>query len=178
MVLNDVEIEDLVAEMGLISPFVSSKTGNPSWGLSSFGYDLTLSNEFIRFHDGVILDPCNPDTMEVSRVRCTTLSFIIQPKEFVLASTNETIIMPDNLIGQICDKSTLARCGIDVKNTVIEPGFKGQVTLEITNNNNVPVRLYPNRGIAQILFLSGNPCRSPYNESSKYQNQVGVTLPR
>lgn len=178
MVLADFEIRELCLNEDLITPFVQSKTGNPSYGLSSYGYDLTLGNGFIGFDGGTsVLDPTDPSS--VRSTESTSDDFVILgPKAFILAHTKETIKMPQNLIAQICDKSTLARCGIDVKNTVIEPGFIGQITLEITNNNNVPVKLYVGRGIAQILFFRGKSCTNPYNSKSKYQFQKGVTLPR
>lgn len=178
MVLADHEISKRCLQEDLITPFVPHKTGNPSFGLSSYGYDLTLGQEFVRFtSDTRTLDPTDPKTFECVKFRFHDF-FIIRPREFVLAHTVETFKMPSNLIAQICDKSTLARCGIDVKNTVIEPGFVGQITLEITNNNNVPVKLHIGKGIAQVVFFHGEPCKQPYNSASKYQFQTGVTLPR
>jgi dCTP deaminase len=180
VVLADHEIKELCRSSNLIHPFAGEKTGNPSYGLSSFGYDLTLGATFVEFLDHCeLVDPTKPEDLTTDTLEFTAREFfIIEPKKFVLAHTNETISMPNDLIAQICDKSTLARCGIDVKNTVIEPGFVGQITLEITNNNNVPVKLYTNRGIAQILFFRGQPCLNPYGKDSKYQYQKGVTLPK
>jgi dCTP deaminase len=177
--LADHEIKELCLHKDLITPFIDKKTGNPSYGLSSMGYDLTLGPEFVIYLPGTkLLDPAAVDPLDCLRYTITDDFFILHPQSFVLGHTIETVKMPNNLLAQICDKSTLARCGIDVKNTVIEPGFVGQITLEITNNNNVPVKMYINRGIAQIVFFEGKDCLNPYNTQSKYQYQKGVTLPK
>lgn len=178
MPLADYEIRALCQSDDLITPFIDKKTGNPSYGLSSYGYDLTLGAGFIEYRSTTkLLDPIQLDP--AASFKFNEWEFIIlMPGQFILAHTVETVRMPNNLLGKICDKSTLARCGIDVKNTVIEPGFVGQITLEITNGNNIPVKLHVGKGIAQIIFYPGEPCETPYGETSKYQNQTGVTLPK
>ena len=102
--------------------------------------------------------------------------FILRSGEFVLAHTLETFKIPDNVTGLIKDKSTYARLGVAVQNTVLEAGWYGQPTLDISNHSPRPVVLLVGWGVAQIQFYQGEPCNSPY--VGKYQGQGGVTLPR
>jgi dCTP deaminase len=105
--------------------------------------------------------------------------FVLRPREFVLAHTIETLDMPRDCLGLVKDKSSLARCGLTVQNTVLEPGWRGQITLEIYNNGPRPVLLRAGQGIAQVIFERGEPCLVSYaDRQGKYQDQRGVTLPR
>lgn len=178
MLLNDRQITDL-AEQGMIAPFAPALVSTGlSRGLSSFGYDVTLSDEFALYQsDDEAIDPHRISEDDVHRFRAARWS--LGPGEFLLGRTVETVTLPRHVTGLVCDKSTYARCGITLQNTVIEAGFSGTITLEITNHNCRPVILRAGEGIAQILFLTGYPCAVSYStRGGKYMNQVGVELPR
>lgn len=182
MILNDARITGLAAG-GMITPFVAASTRGPggtSFGLSSFGYDIRLGNEFVtyRTNNDVPLDPARELTEEEIR-RTVAPEFVLRPNSFVLACTLETLSIPRDCLGLVKDKSSLARFGITLQTTVLEPGWTGQVTLEIYNNNPRPVLLRAGQGIAQVIFERGDPCHVSYaDRKGKYQCQVGVTLPR
>lgn len=182
MILNDARIAGLAAD-GMISPFVAASTKGPggtSYGLSSMGYDVRVGNEWItyRTNNDVPLDPARALTEEEIRRTCAD-EFVLRPNAFVLACTLETLSIPRNCLGLVKDKSSLARFGITLQTTVLEPGWTGQVTLEIYNNNPRPVLLRAGQGIAQIIFERSAPCHVSYaDRRGKYQNQMGVTLPR
>lgn len=184
--LNDGEIASRCRTMSpMIGPFVKEKSymGNLSYGLSSFGYDVRLGSEIIAFKDMpfTIIDPADPNRpMKLERYsEKHTLervpTYMLNPGKFVLGVTVETFQLPNNVCGLVRDKSTLARLGIAVQNTVLEPGWKGEVTLEITNHNSLPIRLRAGMPIAQIQFLTGNNPKNPYD--GRYQGQKGITLP-
>lgn len=180
MLLCDWQIKERVK----ITPFVDkSPDGAISYGLSSVGYDLRLGTEFIYFPYGStgnewFLDPKDIRPSQVTRITHTE-PFLLNSMESVLGTSVETIELPSTVSGICQGKSTLARCFILVPPTPIEPGFKGQVTLEITNLSPKPVRLYPGEGICQVLFFENEEPGEDYAEKGGiYQNQVGVTLPR
>jgi dCTP deaminase len=182
MILNDIRIMGRAA-VGMITPFVAQSTKGPggtSFGLSSFGYDVRLGREFVsyRTNNDVPLDPALEITEEdISRTYAD--QFVLRPNSFVLAHTLETLDMPRDCLGLVKDKSSLARCGLTVQNTVLEPGWRGQITLEIYNNGPRPVLLRAGQGIAQVIFERGDPCHVSYaDRKGKYQDQSGVTLPR
>ena len=105
---------------------------------------------------------------------------IVPPNSFALARTIEYFNMPDNVLAICLGKSTYARCGIIVNVTPFEPGFKGHITIEISNTTPLPAKIYANEGIAQVLFIEGDePCEVTYaDKNGKYQAQEGITLPR
>jgi dCTP deaminase len=181
MILNDIAISGL-ARRGMIAPFVGHSAagpGNTSYGLSSFGYDVRVGNEWVEYrtNNDVPLDPANILDDDVKRTVCD--EFVLRPRQFVLARTVETLCIPRDCIGRVMDKSSLARFGITLQTTVLEPEWRGQVTLEIFNNCPRPVMLRAGQGIAQIVFERGEPCLVSYaDRKGKYQDQVGVTLPR
>lgn len=181
MILNDIRIAGLAAG-GMISPFVAESTKGPggtSYGMSSFGYDVRVGNEWVEYrrNNDEPLDPANIQEGDVKRT--TADEFVLRQGGFVLACTLETITMPRDCIGRVMDKSSLARCGITLQNTVLEPKWRGQITLEIFNNSPRPVLLRAGQGIAQVIFERGDPCRISYaDRNGKYQYQQGVTLPR
>lgn len=149
----------------------------PSFGPSSYGYDIRLGTEFIYFYPTEkIMDPVKPE-INYKKFKYDDY-YDIKPGEFILAHSVEYVKVPMNVVGLVCDKSTYARCGIALQNTVLEPGWEGQITLEISNHNQCPVRLYVNGGIAQVLFIkSDDPCLVSYNQrNGKYMGQTGVTL--
>jgi len=192
--LADHQITKLVNLDNLINKddFVSEKTGNPSYGLSSFGYDARLGKEFVllRFRPGFndnklyyyktppVFDPSSESLKEgIDYSRVESSYFDINPGEFILAHTQETFNLPSTITGVVKDKSTYARLGIALQNTVLEAGWSGQITIEISNHGSRTIRLHAGMGIAQILFVyNSKPANNPYN--GKYQNQKGVVLPK
>jgi len=181
-VLSDRWIKKLAIEKGMIKPFVEKQTANKSisYGLSSYGYDARVSNEFKIFTDvdSVIVDPKN--FKQNSFVSRTSSECIIPPNSFVLASTVEYFKIPKNILVICLGKSTYARCGIIVNVTPLEPGWEGHVTLEFSNTTPLPAKIYANEGVAQFIFLKGNelPDVTYADRKGKYMGQTGVTLPK
>jgi dCTP deaminase len=180
MILSDEDIARLsYKEPPLIMPYLKDKVSEGvSYGPSSFGYDIRLGyNAAVYKHDRNVIDPKGVLEDQVHRLRFGDSPFELPPGGFILSHSVEFFNLPPYITGLVKDKSTYARCGIAVQNTVLEAGWCGQVTLEITNHANRPVKLYPGEGIAQVIFMKGqHACLEPYR--GKYQNQVGVTLPR
>lgn len=143
-----------------------------SYGLGAFGYDVRLGNEWSRLKRGaaVVLDPKRNQASEWERV--TGFEIVIDPGECVLAATFEKITMPDDVVALCIGKSTYARLGLLVNATPLEPGWVGHVTLELSNTNRVPMRVYCGEGIAQLLFFEGaRPAVTYAERAGKYQNQ-------
>ncbi|BAS28949.1 dCTP deaminase [Limnochorda pilosa] len=187
MILNDLEIERLARDERMIEPFVPEQvrldpeTGKPvlSYGLSSYGYDLRVADEFKIFTNvnATVVDPKDFDTRAFVDVRGPAC--VIPPNSFALARSVEYLRIPRNVIGICTGKSTYARCGIILNVTPAEPGWHGYLTLEISNTTPLPARIYAGEGIAQMIFLQGEPCRTTYaDRSGKYQGQQGVVPPR
>jgi dCTP deaminase len=181
-VLSDRWIKKMAKETGMIKPFVEKQESknNISYGLSSFGYDARVSNEFKIFTDvdSALVDPKNfKNNSFVSR---TTNECIIPPNSFVLASTVEYFKIPKDVLVICLGKSTYARCGIIVNVTPLEPGWEGYVTLEFSNTSPLPAKIYANEGAAQFIFLQGSekPEVTYDQRRGKYMNQTGVTLPK
>jgi len=166
----------------MIKPFVSEQKSsqNISYGLSSFGYDARVSNEFKIFTDvdSVIVDPKNFNTN--SFVSRKGNECIIPPNSFALASTIEYFKIPKDVLVICLGKSTYARCGIIVNVTPLEPGWEGHVTLEFSNTTPLPAKIYANEGAAQFIFLKGSeePETTYAQRKGKYMRQSGVTLPK
>lgn len=181
-VLSDKAIRKLALEHGMIEPFVDSqrRAGTISYGLSSYGYDARVSDEFKIFTnvDSAVVDP--KDFSPRSFVDRKQDVCIIPPNSFVLAHTVEYFRIPRDVLVICLGKSTYARCGIIVNVTPLEPGWEGHVTLEFSNTTPLPAKIYANEGACQFLFLQGNePCEVSYaDRSGKYMGQMGVTLPR
>ena len=182
--LSDKTIADLVAKTGMIEPFeanqVRYKDDNKiiSYGLSSYGYDARVSNEFKIFTniDSAIVDPKNfvsSSFVDRSGDICT-----IPPNSFVLARTVEYFRIPRDVLVVCVGKSTYARCGIIVNVTPLEPEWEGHVTLEFSNTTPLPARIYANEGACQFIFLRGDQnCLTSYRDKAgKYMKQRGVTL--
>ncbi len=179
-VLSDRWIKKMALKKEMIKPFISEqKRGNViSYGLSSFGYDARVSNEFKIFTDvdSAIVDPKNfKNNSFVSR---KVDECIIPPNSFVLACTVEYFKIPKDILVICLGKSTYARCGIIVNVTPLEPGWEGHVTLEFSNTTPLPAKVYANEGVAQMIFLeSDQVCDESYKDrKGKYQGQTGVTL--
>jgi len=166
----------------MIEPFCEEQIGKGviSFGVSSYGYDLTVGNEFKIFTNvnSTVVDPKNFDDNNV--IDFTGDVCIVPPNSFALASTIEYFKMPRDVLGIVLGKSTYARCGIIVNVTPIEPEFEGHITIEISNTTPLPAKIYANEGIAQLLFFQGdNACEITYKDKKgKYQNQKGITLPK
>ena len=180
MIKNDKWIEKM-AEGGMISPFENSQVrdGVISYGVSSFGYDLRISNEFKIFTNinNTVVDPKNFDPK--SFVDLVSDICIVPPNSFALGRSVEYFKIPRNVVTICLGKSTYARCGIVVNVTPFEPEWEGYVTLEISNTTPLPAKIYANEGIAQVLFFEGEEPRTSYKDKKgKYQSQVGITLPR
>ena len=181
-VLSDRWIKKMAIEKEMIKPFVEKQQANNtiSYGLSSFGYDARVSNEFKIFTDvnSGIVDPKN--FKRTSFITKRGRECIIPPNSFVLASTVEYFKIPNNILVICLGKSTYARCGIIVNVTPLEPGWEGHVTLEFSNTTPLPAKIYANEGAAQFIFLKGNekPSVTYAERNGKYMKQLGVTLPK
>lgn len=166
----------------MIEPFVENLTreGVISYGLSSYGYDARVADEFKIFTnvDSAIVDP--KDFSPKSFVDRKTDVCIIPPNSFVLARTVEYFRIPRDTLVICLGKSTYARCGIIVNVTPLEPEWEGHVTLEFSNTTPLPAKIYANEGACQFLFLKGESmCETSYGDrKGKYMGQTGVTLPR
>jgi dCTP deaminase len=181
-VMPDHWIRKMAAERGMIAPFEEKqqRAGVISYGLSSYGYDARVADDFKIFTnvDNAIVDPKNfSDTSFVTR---KTDICIVPPNSFALAHTVEYFKIPRDMLVICLGKSTYARCGLIVNVTPLEPEWEGHVTLEISNTTPLPARVYANEGICQFLFLQADSlCETSYaDRGGKYQGQTGVTLPR
>jgi len=166
----------------MIEPFAESQVceGVISYGVSSYGYDIRIADEFKIFTNvnSTIVDPKSLDP--ASMVDFKGPVAIIPPNSFALGRTIEYFRIPRNVLTICLGKSTYARCGIITNVTPFEPEWEGHVTLEISNTTPLPARVYANEGIAQVLFFeSDQPCETSYRDrKGKYQAQRGITLPR
>jgi dCTP deaminase len=179
---SDKWIRKMALEQQMITPFVDGQVreGVISYGLSSYGYDIRVSNEFKIFTNvhSAIVDPkhFNPKSfIDFEGDIC-----VIPPNSFVLAQTVEYFRIPRNVLTVCLGKSTYARCGLIVNVTPFEPEWEGYVTLEISNTTPLPARVYANEGIAQVLFFeSDEVCEISYaDRKGKYQKQQSIVLPR
>jgi len=181
-ILSDRWIREQATTKAMIEPFVESqrRDGVISYGLSSYGYDARVADEFKIFTnvDSAVVDP--KDFASNSFVDRKTDVCIIPPNSFALARTVEYFRVPRDVLVICLGKSTYARCGIIVNVTPLEPGWEGHVTLEFSNTTPLPAKIYANEGACQFLFLQGNePCETSYaDRAGKYMGQRGVTLPR
>jgi dCTP deaminase len=179
---SDRWIREHALKHGLIEPFCEKQVrdGVVSYGLSSYGYDLRVSDEFKIFTNvnSTVIDPKAFDERSFVSVRAA--SVIIPPNSFALARSVEYFRIPRNVLAICLGKSTYARCGIIVNVTPFEPEWEGFATLEISNTTPLPAKVYANEGLCQILFLQGNePCETSYaDRKGKYQKQEGIVLPR
>lgn len=182
MIMSDKWIRRQSLENEMISPFVDrqKKEGVISYGLSSYGYDARVANEFKVFTnvDNAIVDP--KDFSHQSFVTRTADVCIIPPNSFALARTVEYFRIPRDVLVICLGKSTYARCGIIVNVTPLEPEWEGHVTLEFSNTTPLPAKIYANEGACQFLFFKGNEtCEISYKDrAGKYMKQTGVTPPK
>ena len=175
-------IRKMALEHGMIEPFVDGQVreGNISYGLSSYGYDIRVADEFKIFTNinNAIVDPKN--FTDNSFVDFKGDVCIIPPNSFVLAKTIEYFRIPRSTLTVCVGKSTYARCGLIVNVTPFEPEWEGYVTLEISNTTPLPAKVYANEGIAQVLFFKSDvECDVSYGDrKGKYQKQQGIILPK
>ena len=181
-VQSDKWIRNMAQNQEMINPFEENQVrGNKiSYGLSSYGYDARVSNEFKVFTNvnSEIVDPKN--FKQSNFISKKGSECIIPPNSFVLASTVEYFKIPNDIMVICLGKSTYARCGIIVNVTPLEPGWEGYVTLEFSNTTPLPAKIYANEGVAQFIFLKGNekPEVTYADRNGKYMKQKGVTLPK
>jgi dCTP deaminase len=178
----DTWITRMAREHNMIDPFVDDQVrqGVISYGVSSYGYDVRVGDEFKVFTNvyNTVVDPKNFDSRSFVDIKADVCT--IPPNSFALASTVEYFRIPRDVLTVCLGKSTYARCGIIVNVTPFEPEWEGHVTIEISNTTPLPARIYANEGIAQVLFFqSDEPCVKSYKDKKgKYQAQRGVTLPK
>jgi dCTP deaminase len=179
---SDRWIKQMALEHRMIEPFEDRqvRAGVVSFGLSSYGYDIRVADEFKVFTNinTTVIDPKQFDPR--SFVDLKTDVCIVPPNSFALARTVEYFRIPRDVLTVCLGKSTYARCGIIVNVTPFEPEWEGTATLEISNTTPLPAKIYANEGIAQVLFFqSDEPCEISYGDKKgKYLKQQEVTLPR
>jgi dCTP deaminase len=173
----------MALEHSMIEPFVEGQVreGVVSYGLSSFGYDIRVADEFRIFTAATgqlsVIDPKAIDDRAMMPYRGDIC--IVPPNSFALARTVEYFRIPRNVLTICLGKSTYARCGIIVNVTPFEPEWEGYVTIEISNTTPLPAKIYANEGIAQVIFFEGDAPEVSYaDRKGKYQGQRGITLPR
>jgi dCTP deaminase len=182
MIKSDKWIRKACQEQKMIEPFTEKLDGEGkiSYGLSSYGYDIRVSNEYKIFTNALAkeVDPKKFD--ERSFVDFKGDHCIVPPNSFALACSVEYFRIPREVLAICVGKSTYARCGIIVNVTPLEPGWEGILTLEISNTTPLPAKIYSNEGIAQLLFYQGSEvCETSYaDRKGKYLKQHGVVLPR
>ena len=175
-------IRKMCLEQRMIEPFEEKqvRAGVISYGLSSYGYDIRIADEFKIFTtvNSTIVDPKHMDPGTMVDFRGPVC--VIPPNSFALGRTVEYFRVPRNVLCTCVGKSTYARCGIITNVTPFEPEWEGYVTLEISNTTPLPAKIYANEGIAQVLFFeSDEACEVSYKDKAgKYQAQQGITLPR
>ena len=172
----------MALEHRMIEPFEDRqvRSGVVSYGLSSYGYDIRVADEFKVFTNinSTVIDPKNFDPRSFVDIKADIC--IVPPNSFALARTVEYFRIPRDILTVCLGKSTYARCGIIVNVTPFEPEWEGTVTLEISNTTPLPAKIYANEGLAQVLFFQGDePCEVSYaDKKGKYLKQTGVTLPK
>jgi dCTP deaminase len=185
-ILADKEIRRLAVEQKMIEPFIGRQVRQLdggqraiSFGLSSYGYDLRVADEFKVFTNvfNTVVDPKNFNAK--SFVDLQEDVCIVPPNSFALARSVEYFRIPRDILTVCLGKSTYARCGIIVNVTPFEPEWEGHVTLEISNTTPLPAKIYANEGLAQVLFFRANQtCEISYaDRKGKYQKQTGITPP-
>ncbi len=187
--LSDRQIRKLCKEQRMIEPFEDDQIRSLSigqkvisYGISSYGYDIRIANEFQVFQpdygESMVVDPKVFNAKLLAHY--TGDVCIIPPNSFALARTVEYFRIPRNIMTICLGKSTYARCGIITNVTPFEPEWEGFATLEISNTTPLPAKIYANEGIAQLIFLEGSEvCEKSYaDKKGKYQSQVGIVPPR
>ena len=180
--LPDFRIRELALQHHMIEPFVDGqeRNGKISYGLSSYGYDIRIADEYKIFTNvfSAVVDPKQFDSRSMIDFKSDVC--IIPPNSFILGRTVEYLRIPRNILTICLGKSTYARCGIIVNVTPFEPEWEGYVTMEISNTTPLPAKIYSNEGIAQVLFFEGDGvCQTSYaDKKGKYQAQKDIVLPK
>jgi dCTP deaminase len=175
-------IERMCREQRMIEPFEPRlvREGVISYGVSSYGYDIRIADEFKIFTNvnTTVVDPKRFDARSLVDFKGDVC--IIPPNSFALGRTVEYFRIPRNILCTCVGKSSYARCGIITNVTPFEPEWEGFATLEISNTTPLPAKIYANEGIAQLLFFTADgECEVSYaDRKGKYQAQVGITLPK
>lgn len=175
-------IRKMALEHRMIEPFIEGQVRNGviSYGVSSYGYDIRVADEFKIFTNvySAIVDPKNFDPKSMVDYKGEVC--VIPPNSFALARTIEYFRIPRSVLTVCLGKSTYARCGIIVNVTPFEPEWQGYVTLEISNTTPLPAKIYANEGIAQVLFFEADEeCEISYaDKKGKYQGQQTIVLPK
>ncbi len=175
-------IRKMAIEQRMIEPFVDTQVrdGVISYGVSSYGYDIRVADEFKIFTNvfSAVVDPKNFDPKSMVDYKGDVC--VIPPNSFALARTVEYFRIPRSVLTVCLGKSTYARCGIIVNVTPFEPEWEGFVTLEISNTTPLPAKIYSNEGLAQVLFFEADePCEISYaDKKGKYQKQQSIVLPK
>ncbi|MGH9773706.1 MAG: dCTP deaminase [Candidatus Acidiferrales bacterium] len=181
-VKSDRWIRRMALEYRMIEPFADRQVreGVISYGVSSYGYDMRVADEFRIFTNvnTAMVDPKNFDAKSFVEIQAPVC--IVPPNSFALARSVEYFRIPRNVLTICVGKSTYARCGIIVNVTPFEPEWEGFVTLEISNTTPLPAKIYANEGLAQVVFFeSDEVCEVSYRDKKgKYQAQQGIVLPR
>lgn len=181
MVKNDHWIKEMSLK-GMIKPFSKDqiRKGVISYGVSSYGYDMRVANEFKIFTNAnsTVIDPKSFNTNSFVDFRGDVC--FVPPNSFVLGRSVEYFRIPRDVLVICLGKSTYARCGIVVNVTPLEPEWEGYVTIEISNTGPLPAKIYSNEGIAQLIFIQGSEvCEKSYaDKKGKYQAQKKITMAR
>jgi dCTP deaminase len=182
MLKSDRWIRKMALQHDMINPFSEKQVAQTviSYGLSSYGYDLRVADEFKIFTNVncTVVDPKSFDERSFVTVRSDCA--IVPPNSFALARSVEYFKIPRDVLTICVGKSTYARCGIIVNVTPFEPEWEGFVTLEISNTTPLPAKIYANEGLCQIVFFqSDEVCETSYKDrKGKYQSQQGIVLPK
>jgi dCTP deaminase len=196
MILNDIQIAELARD-GMIRPFVGQQVREDenaytsykviSYGLSSYGYDLQL-DEHLGLFSRTPYGSIDPKNFEDGLIEYLNLEYAANSSEVfftlpqfgsALGHSVETLHLPDDVFALCVGKSTYARCGLIVNTTPLEPGWRGQLVIEIHNTTPLPIRIYANEGIAQLVFFKGDRPAVTYGDrAGKYQGQTGITTAR
>jgi len=182
MIKNDAWIIGMAQKHSMISPFAGEQVrkGVVSYGVSSYGYDVRIADEFRILAPGAEGN-IDPKKFDPGLFTVTKGEFcLMPPNSYILARTVEYFKMPQKVLGICVGKSTYARCGVITNITPLEPEWEGYITIAIVNTSPLPVRLYANEGIAQVIFIeSAEPAKVSYKDKNgKYQAQTGLTLPK
>jgi dCTP deaminase len=179
---SDKWIKKMSTNEGMIEPFVENNIRKDviSYGLSSYGYDIRVSDEYKIFTNinNSVIDPKKFDDKSFINFKGDVC--VVPANSFALARSIEYFKIPRNVLTICLGKSTYARCGIIVNVTPFEPEWEGYVTLEISNTTPLPAKIYSNEGLCQVIFFeSDEDCNISYKDKSgKYQSQTGITLPK
>jgi dCTP deaminase len=180
MVKPDYWIRKMSLEKGMIEPFEEGlvRQGMISFGVSAYGYDMRISDEFKLWQGNGVVDPKVQSDDMYKNVKCDVLE--LEPNSTALGRTVEYFRIPRDVLAICYGKSTYARCGVFFNITPLEPEWEGYITVSIVNTNRYPVKLYAGEGIAQVLFIAGDGvCEKSYaDKKGKYQSQKDITVSR